>query len=366
MVGEGRCLETPPVGTVGELPVSTIPEKNGQLGLKLVANMERMTRDRHARLALDNAERNAAFLGRGNSLARLRDETVGKGDSAVVIAAGPSVKRRDPARLVKEAGYRGALVATESALGYCLRSGIVPDLAVTLDPHTTRIVRWLGDPNLTEEQLRQDDYFSRQDQDDAFADEMRANEEILGLLDRHGRDIRMALATSASQAVVDRVLATGMEIYWWNPMLDDPDEPDSVTQRLQDENGLPCVNAGGNVGTACWVMADAVLGKKHVALTGVDFSYYDGTPYRNTQYYHEAVALVGEENLDSLFIRIHNPHLDAWFFTDPAYKWYRDCFLEMAGDADCVTYNCTEGGILFGGGIRFMPFDEFLTRSADL
>ena len=193
---------------------------------------------------------------------------------------------------------------------------------------------------------------------------MRANEEILGLIDRHGKDMRIALATSASQAVVDRVLETGMAIYWWNPMLDDPDDGDGITARLQRDNGLPSVNAGGNVGAACWMMASAVLGKKHVALTGMDFSYYDGTPYLNTQYYREAVALVGEENLDTLYIRIHNPHLDAWFFADPAYYWYRECFLEMATDGDCTTYNCTGGGILFGDGINFIPLADFLARHA--
>jgi hypothetical protein len=112
------------------------------------------------------------------------------------------------------------------------------------------------------------------------------------------------------------------------------------------------------------MMAHAVLGKKHVALTGVDFSYYEGTPYRNTQYYREAVALVGESDLDSVYIRVFNPHLAAWFYTDPAYMWYRECFLEMAEEAECVTYNCTEGGILFGDAIRFVPLRDFLNGAA--
>ena len=128
------------------------------------------------------------------------------------------------------------------------------------------------------------------------------------------------------------------------------------------ENRLPCVNAGGNVGTAAWMMAHAVLGKKHVAVTGMDFSYYGDTPYRNTQYYYEAVDLVGEENLDSLYIHIHNPHTGMDFFTDPAYMWYREAFLELAKDADCKTYNCTEGGILFGDVIEFLPLSDFLQR----
>jgi hypothetical protein len=237
---------------------------------------------------------------------------------------------------------------------------VVPHLTVTLDPHATRIVRWFGDPTLNAETAKQDDYFRRQDMDPAFADELRRNEELLALLNRHGKDIRIALSTSASAAVVNRVIDAGMPIYWWNPMYDDPDAPDSRTRALYRENRLPCMNAGGNVGTAAWMLAHSVLGKKHVAIVGMDLSYYDDTPYYNTQYFHELVALVGQERLDSVFVRIHNPHVDRTFYTDPAYLWYRQCFLELAPDADCRTYNCTGGGVLFGDGIEFIGLDAFL------
>jgi hypothetical protein len=338
--------------------------QGGELGRELVANMVELTLARIGDEGLQNARRNLAHRDKGRSLRELRGAVIGKGDRALVVAAGPSIHRRNAAAQILEHCFDGAIIATDSAMRYCLRAGIVPDLVLTLDPHAKRIVRWFGDPDLTREDLAADDYFSRQDMDRAFADEMRANEEILGLLDRHGKRMRLALSTSASPAVVGRALATGMQIYWWNPMYDDPDQPASVTRELQRLNGLPCVNAGGNVGSACWMMAHAVLGKKHVALTGVDFSYYAETPYRNTQYYREAVELVGEHKLDSVYIRVFNPHLDAWFYTDPAYMWYREAFLEMAADAECVTYNCTEGGILFGDAIRFVPLSDFLTGAA--
>lgn len=336
------------------------PNEGGDLGRQIVAHMEGLTWDRHGELALANTRRNLAVLGRGRSLADLRDEPLGEGDSAIVIAAGPSIARLDPIRQIKAAGYKGTIIATESALFYCLRNGVVPHLTVTLDPHAKRIVRWFGDPDLTEETVRGDDYYRRQDMDRAFADELKTNRLILDALDRHGRDICVAACTSASQAVVDRILQTGMKLFWWNAMLDDPDQPGSVTRETWRLNRLPCVNSGGNVGTACWMMAHAVLGKTRVALTGMDFSYYDDTPYSATQYYHEAVDLVGKDRLDEIFIRQHNPHIDRWFYTDPAYYWYRQAFLEMVQDADCRTFNCTEGGILFGDGIDFVPLADFL------
>ena len=224
----------------------------------------------------------------------------------------------------------------------------------------SRVVRWFGQPDLDDEELASDDYFRRQDMDADFADEKRVNREIMSLLDRYGPQMKIALATCASQPVVDRVLATGMQIYWWNPMFDDPDLPDSKTAELFRSNRMPCINAGGNVGTACYMIAHAVLEKKQVAVTGMDLSYYADTPYVNTQYYRDLLDIVGEENLDSVFIRIFNPHLQQWFYTDPAYYWFREAFLELAADADCVTYNCTEGGILFGDAVTFAPLAEFL------
>jgi len=263
---------------------------------------------------------------------------------------------------IKAANYQGAIIATESALRYTLSNGVVPDLIVTLDPHATRIVRWFGDPDLDEEKLAADDYYRRQDMDEAFSNEVAANNVMLSLVDTYGPQIRIALATTASEAVVQRVVQSGMQIYWWNPMLDHIDVENSRTRELYRMNGMPCVNAGGNVGSASWMMADAVLGKRHVALTGVDFGYYHDTPYNKTQYFNEIVDLVGHERLDDVFMWLVNPHLDKRYYTDPAYMWYRECLLQMVSESDCTTYNCSEGGILFGEGIEFIGLSEFLAK----
>lgn len=336
--------------------------RGGSTLLRLLGDMPSMTRARTHALAVENARRNKPFVERGKSLKSLRNADIGNGDSAIIVAAGPSAKRFDPAAQLKESSYAGAVIATESALWQLLRHGRVPDLVVSVDPHPMRIVRWFGDPRLAQDTIANDDYFRRQDLDPSFADEQKHNRNMLELMERHGAELRIALATSAAPDVVERVHEIGMDVYWWNPMLDNPDEPESVTRSLCVENGLPAVNAGGNVGTACWMMAHAVLGKRRVALTGMDFGYYDGTPFEKTQYYHEAVAMVGPDRLDDMFIRVFNPHTQTWFFADLAYFWYREAFLELVRDADCTTYNCTEGGTLFGDGIRFTPLRDFLAE----
>jgi hypothetical protein len=332
-------------------------------GKDLLKRLPQMTEDRVSRLALSNARANRQYLCYGQSIRAIREETVGRGSSALVIAAGPSLHRRPYSDQIKGQAFDGAIVTTDSGLVYCLRNGIVPDLVVTIDPHAKRIVRWFGDPQLSEQCVQQDDYFSRQDMDRAFADELAYNQEVLALIDRYGPKIRLALSTVSSEAVVRRAISSGMQIYWWNPMLDEPHKS-SLTMELFDMNGFPCINACGNVGAASWMIAGEVLGKQHVGLLGMDFSYYEGTPYRNTQYYDEAVKLLGEENLDRFFIRTHNPYLEQWFFSDPAYYWYRQVFLEIASQVGFVTYNCTEGGILFGDPVRFIPFSQFLREWA--
>ena len=332
----------------------------GELGREIASALEGITLEKVAEAGLLNASQNAAFIANGQSIVALRDTMLGKGKDALVIGAGPSLHRFDTAKIIKEFGFEGIIVATESAMSWCLRHDIVPHLVVTLDPHASRIVRWFGDPNLTEEDLVKDDYYTRQDMDPAFwDDQLLFNRKLVDLLNRYGSEMRIAVASSASPAVVKRVMESGMLAYWWNPMYDDYDTEGSLTRRINSLNGLPCVNAGGNVGTACWVFSHALLGKRRVGLVGIDCGYYIETPYSRTQYYKEILDLVGPDRLDEVYVHMRNPHLNKDFYTDPAYLWYRDIFVEMVQQSECETYNCTGGGILFGPGIHWATLPEF-------
>jgi len=331
----------------------------GALAQRLMGEMARLTDARIGDAALANARANSRALMHEESIAALRGESFGKSRRAVIVAAGPSLHRTNSLPRLADTGFDGIVIATDSAVLRCLRHGIVPDLVVTVDPHDPSIVRWFGDPELDKATLA-DDYFRRQDMDDLFHDEVRTNRELLRLMDQYGQRLRIAMSTSAGPRVVRRARDCGMRIYWFNPMLDEPSDPSGRSRELMKLNRLPCINCGGNVGSACWMIADAVLEVEQTALLGIDFAYYDGTPYRNTQYYYEALDLIGEENIHALFVRMFNPHVGAWFYTDPAYLWFREVFLQMAADANAEIWNCTEGGILFGERIRCAPIEEFV------
>lgn len=286
-----------------------------------------------------------------------------RGLSAIVVASGPSLHRTGAARRIREAGYRGTVVACDGALGYCLREGLVPDFVVSVDPHPTRIVRWFGDPELAAR--ADDDYFRRQDLDPHLnRDEPARNQELLELVNRYGPRITALLSTSVSPAVSRRVAAAGMPIYWWNPMYDDYDDPSSVTRKIFELTGAPCLVTGGNCGTAAWVLAGAVLARREVAVVGMDLSYPPETPLERTQYYTTIRELLGERAEDG-YIKMWNPHLQQAWYTDPTYYWYREGFLELARRAPCRTSNCTEGGILFGEGVAWERLGDFLARQPE-
>ncbi len=288
-----------------------------ELGRKLARALEAATFERVAGVGLANAEENRPRIAR--SVLELAETPLGTGDAAVVVGAGPSLHRRRSLERLRGAGFAGTIVAADGALGACLRAGVAPHVVVTVDPHPERIVRWFGDPTL--EKPRGDDYFRRQEMDPMHHDdehganrEVEANRALVDLVNTYGPKIKVAAATSAAPTVVERCEQAGMDLYWWNPMYDDYDKPDSLSRRLWEMNGLPCLNGGGNVGTAAWVLTNAVLG-------------------------------------------------ETWF-SDPAYHWFRDVFLEMVRDADGQTVNCTEGGLLFGPGITTATLDTFLENAA--
>lgn len=333
-----------------------------KLARELISRVPELTVQRAGEMAMANAHLNKPYLEK--TVADLAEEvSTETGDSAIVVAAGPSLHLNDSISKILESGYEGTIICADGAMGHCLRNGLVPDYVLTLDPHPTRISRWFGDSEIGLVEVEEDDYFRRQDLDPHLRiDEVTRNTELIEIVDRHGPQIKAVVSTSASQRVTKRCIDSGMAIYWWNPLLDDFEAPGSLTAQVFALNNVPCLASGGNAGTASWVIAHAVLGMKRVALVGMDFSYAPGTPLRNTQYYNEIEEIFGDQTEDA-FISVRNPHLKQTWYTDPAYYWYRQSFLEMAVLADCETYNCSEGGILFGKGINFIPLMEFLNAN---
>lgn len=328
------------------------------LASQLVKQMPELTSRKVASHSLANAKLNQIYIEKTvKDLAQQDRESASP--SAIVIGAGPSLHIHNHIQEVLKAEYDGSIICADGALGHCLRNGLAPDYVVTVDSHPSRIVRWFGDPDLKAD--ASDDYFRRQDLDPYIGiDEMERNRELIAAVNKYGPRIKAIVCTSVAPNVTKRCLDAGMDIYWWNPMFDDFADSNGLTQQVYKMNKVPCMTTGGNCGSSAWVFAQAILGKREVALTGMDFSYAPGTPLQKTQHYNDIVELFGERAPEA-YISVHNPYLDQTWFTDPPYYWYRQNLLQMVQEADCTTFNCTEGGILFGEGIEFISLADFIT-----
>ncbi|XQW85826.1 6-hydroxymethylpterin diphosphokinase MptE-like protein [Thalassotalea piscium] len=327
----------------------------------LVSQITDIGKDWHSNDLITNATINEPFCQKSfKDLPILSKE---KQKSAIVISAGPSLHKYNVLSKLKAANYTGTIVAIDGSLVKCLKNGIVPDYVLTLDPHPTRIVRWFGDDNF-EENTRNDDYFSRQDLDVEFRNNsIKENQENIDLINQYAPKIKLLICSSAPKNVVNRAIEAGFDMYWWNPIVDDPKNPDSLTRQIYNINKKSCMNTGGTVGTAAWVFANAILKIPEIALTGMDLGYHNETPLEMTQTFYELQEFVdSREELDRLFPRFTFPLTGETFYTDPTYFWYRRNFLDLHSRTGGNTYNCSEAGTLFADDISCITFDDFLTK----
>lgn len=327
----------------------------------VVASIEDIGKSWHSNSIVENAIFNASQP--GHNLKQLPKPSGPKAQSAIVISAGPSLHRFDVLRKIKESNYPGSIVAVDGSMIKCLKNGLVPDYVLTLDPHASRIVRWFGDRDF-EINTQGDDYFSRQDLDIEFRNNsIRENNKNISLVDEFAPQIKLISCTTAPKNVVKRTEEAGFERYWWNPLVDDPNRPESMTRKLYDLNKYSCMNTGGTVGTAAWVFANRILKIPSIALTGMDLGYHQETPIQNTQTYYELVDyLKSEEKLAEMFPSFEFPLDNQTYYTDPTYFWYRKNFLQLLSQADGETINCSEAGTLFGEHIKCDYLNQFLTR----
>lgn len=331
-----------------------------ELSQDQLALIAKATFTKTAEIGLKHALANKPFVKK--SVKDLVDRDPGA--PALVVSAGPSLHRAKPIETLKRVGHAGlTIVACDGALGFLLRNGVIPDYVVSVDPHPDRIVRWFGDTKLA--RRAPDAYFRNQDLDPKVGEnERRYNDELIQLVNQHGPRIKAILSTSVAPDVTERCIESGMDVYWWNPLYDDVDAPDSFTRKINAVNKLPCLVTGGNVGSSSYVFTAAILNRTRIGLIGMDFSYAPETPLHMTQYY-DVIQQLYPDNPEEGYIKVHNPHLDKTWYTDPTYFWYRNCFLQLAAAAPekIETINCTEGGILFGERIGWSTLEGFLKSS---
>lgn len=330
---------------------------------KIQKNLSKLTFKSVSKITLLNAKNNKKFLKKGNSIQNIKGSRFKKKTNlALIVSGGPSLRVVNHLKLIKKFQNKAIIICTDGSLFYLLENKIIPDLVVSLDPHPTRIVRWFGDKSLNKTKIKKDNYFRSQDIDTKFNRELVTNKKVLFLTKKFGKKLNIALCTSAPKNVVKRLIEIKSKIYWWNPFLDNPNIKKSLSKKLFILNKLPLINSGGNVGSACWMIADSVINCKKIGMIGMDFSYYIDTKFEQTQYYGILKKTFGLKYLSFFYKKIYNPIYKKYFFTDYVYDWYKNIFLEMLSNSKTTTINCTEGGILFGKNIKNMRLKDFFSK----
>lgn len=324
--------------------------------------LHRITYEVRGRTGIENARMNLEATKSGWDILELPQHIPKKGDKAVVVAAGPSLHRREMGPRLRKYADRVTIIAAGASLYHLLKHDVIPDVIVEADPQPNE-VRYFGDPSLDDATLHTDDYFRRQDYDFDFReDERRVNSFLIGRMAEIRSQTSVALGTCVAPALVARLTELGFPRFWWNPLFDYPDEETSLTRQVFELNGITCLNTFGNTGAAAWVIAHSVLDKTRVALIGMDFAYHPDTTYEQSEYYHELLALSDDQSAIEFYSHLRGiDGRDGWF-TDPVLLWYRNELLKAIPAAPCETHNCTEGGILFGKHIRLSTLEEFCAR----
>jgi hypothetical protein len=263
--------------------------------------------------------------------------------TAIVVGAGPSVFRRNHVKQLADSSYKGYIIATDKMLVPLLEAGIVPTVTVTVD----------GSPIISK-----------------FYDHP--------LVKRYGSQIKIAAAITINPKVVQVIIQNKCIIHWFGPMFDEWTAEDSVSKFINfltrteyNEKGAPITQAGGNCGSTAWILSWELFKASPVALIGFDMGYpldtnLDETPYYSTVMTQTSNAAQRVGAISGSYQQVYNPYFDTWAKMDAVFCAYRKSLLSMVkGTKPWVlnkTYNCTEGGTLFGKGIKCIPFKDFLER----
>lgn len=258
-------------------------------------------------------------------------------NSAIVIGRGPSVFNHNHLDILAKSDYKGAICATDGMLIECLKKHIIPTITVTVDGSPI-IKKWFNHP----------------------------------LVKKHGQDIKIILPATVNNEVYQTCVRNKCKVFWYNPMFDIIFRNESftrianlMTRTKNTPKGLVTSQAGGNSGSATWIMAMALLKRAPICLIGMDLSYPEGTNLEETPYFS---GVTKPEQVSFMYKKIYHPHFKTKALIDAVFWHYRKGFLEMQKSTPSWyryyggTINASEGGSIFGRFIKCMTFKNFLNK----
>ena len=271
--------------------------------------MQINTLDLHGEMTLKNSLLNLKQINGNSYLSSYKDQF--KGKPAVLIAAGPSLKKHLP--LLKEVQDQYLLIAAGQTIKTLHAHGIHPHFVVAADP---------------QDALQK--YFES---------------------DQYTREILLCL-TVCSAEVVKRF--PGHKVFFqYTPKID---------QALSDTIGaMGTVSLGGSVANVSYSLA-RYFGIEAIALVGQDLAFTNGESHTDG-YVNKKVLAENDMASNSRYRKIPGYYGDE-VYTNRQMDTYRNWFEQiLETDKQVKLYNCTEGGAKISGTLQ-LPFADFLSQQA--
>ncbi|WP_164997911.1 6-hydroxymethylpterin diphosphokinase MptE-like protein [Methanolobus psychrotolerans] len=285
------------------------------------------TIDNFEKLWMENIAQNMETILSSKSI---KDLPKHEGMSAIVIAAGPSIKENHHLKMLRESDFEGIIIAVDRMFIPLLKEGIIPDYIVNADGDRENIHRFFDDP----------------------------------IVDEYAEQIKVIFATLAPPNAVNRFKG---ERYFYNAMIDNPHEKKSITKYIRYLTQKPNINTTGNVGGFGVIFA-YYLKCNPIATIGLNLGYPAGTPFENTYSYlniRKAYPDMTDEEIYTTFYQEYfHPYFKTKSYTEPIFSYYKEGLIDAAKYMVLEGYkiiNCTEGGILHEDPIESMWFRDFLS-----
>ena len=266
-----------------------------------------------------------------------------KSKTALVIGRGPSLIKNKHLELLSDSGYNGTIICADSALKSCLNSGVTPEkfkrfYVVSIDTN---------------------DYVNKFYQG--------------SIVKRFGKKIKCLLSTTVHPSTYKDATKSGMDVFWFHTLFDYNKGKSSfnyisgiISKSKNHVRGFPAIQTGGNVGTSSWILAWSILKLSPVGLIGIDHGYTNDMSWVAISEQHKIPKGINQNSkaYKKAYPTVYNPDFRTYCKQDPLFVYYSNALKEFIPKApDWVkTINATEGGAIFGKGIKCMKFGEFLKK----
>lgn len=284
--------------------------------------INQFTYHRNEYLWMNNLARNIETIRLGTDIKDLPKQ---KNKPAIVIAAGPTVKKYKQLKKIAKSDFKGHIFVCDKSLRDALKHKLDPLYVVAID----------GNPCIAD--------FFREAENNGFT-----------------QAIFNAITISPTT-----IKECNFPIHWFISMLDHPREPKSLTRAIHYMTKKTMLASMGNVGGTAWHLA-YYLGYNPIALVGLDYGYPQPTHIEDTIYYDAYLKLVGGEKelVKNLFKVIKNKETGKEMLIDMNFNAYRGILLPFLKAARCTTINCSPESTIFGDGIHYQLLEEFLDEQS--